>query len=775
MKYSLAWLQSLCTTPLPEREEIRDKLIRHSFEVESVEEHGEDTIFDIKILPDRAHDCLSHYGLAQELQRLFPNIALAPLRESVLPASESIQVRNDEPLLAARCMYAHIEKISLRETPPHIASCLSVLGHKSISPIVDIANYAMLTYGQPLHVYDASVVARPEGVFSLRVRRGKGEVVNLLGGEKKVSTTDTLVIADGVDDEVLALAGIKGSQRAEVKESTQSILVESAHFNAPFTRLSARRLGLRTEASLRFEQGITPELASRGLHAFISLLKEYDPHSVVSAVVDYYPRRASPYRLGISEREVSQVTGISLSPQEIIAVLHRSGITAEYCDPREVFLTKAREVIGVPYVRGASVTYDAPRAFDCSSLVAYCASCAGVSVPRMSIDQYVFSAPIEKEELQVGDLIFSNTGEGRIYTESIEWQKGTSVPQGVDHVGIYIGEGKVLHAQLGRGVVSEDISSSERFKNCVGYGRIFDSHKRIVATIPDERLDLRMGADLVEEIVRLYGYEHCTSVSLPKRDSTYVHDEVLSLVSFVRATLISRGYSEVCTYAMKNSGQVEIKNPLAQDKRFLRDNLADGLREARDKAVRNAPLLSLTRVALFECGVIHNEQGERYQCAILFQPLPKAHTSVIEEEISCIKALCAPFVPEHAWKKEGDVYVIECEQCTPAPYTYLSMKLGLFRGISPFPFIVRDVSVFVPSHEMGKSLFHDVLNLSLPDAKKISIIDSFEKKDDTGASKISYTYRVVFQSENGTLTDEEANRSLEPVLSLIQSKGYILR
>ncbi len=207
---------------------------------------------------------------------------------------------------------------------------------------------------------------------------------------------------------------------------------------------------------------------------------------------------AKVYRIGFSEAEINR------------GVLSKSGLTSHTVSPREQIVLSAKAVLGRPYKRGASVVSDAPEAFDCSSLSAWVAVEAGYAIPRISIDQYVFMSKIKKTDLKPGDFIFSNTGKiihtegsyfsqvlGRevkeepIRTETLEYKPGTQVPEGVDHVGIYVGGGKVIHAtkSLG-GVVEEDLATAENFQNIIGYGRLVEKdEKRVVVAVPLEQKD----------------------------------------------------------------------------------------------------------------------------------------------------------------------------------------------------------------------------------------------------------------------------------------------
>ncbi|MDB5194312.1 MAG: phenylalanyl-tRNA synthetase subunit beta, phenylalanyl-tRNA synthetase beta chain [Parcubacteria group bacterium] len=164
---------------------------------------------------------------------------------------------------------------------------------------------------------------------------------------------------------------------------------------------------------------------------------------------------------------------------------------------------------------------DAPEFFECSSLAAWAAVEAGYAIPRVSIDQFVFAKRIGKEDLLPGDMIFANTEEivhteGMYYSqvlgkevheepiryETLEYLPGTKVPHGVDHVGIYIGDNKLIHGTSKRGeVVEEDMNESPSFQNIVGYGRIVEEEaERFVVEIPDDRPDLRSKENLIEFI-----------------------------------------------------------------------------------------------------------------------------------------------------------------------------------------------------------------------------------------------------------------------------------
>ncbi len=232
------------------------------------------------------------------------------------------------------------------------------------------------------------------------------------------------------------------------------------------------------------------------------------------------------YRIGLSILEINRSLNIKITKESLFENLGKLDLKFKIVNPVEQILSSVKSVIGKPYKRGASVLNDSPDSFDCSSLVAWAAVEAGFSIPRVSIDQYVYSTRIKRNDLNIGDLIFSNTKEivhteGTYYskildkevkeepirTETLEYLPGTKVPEGIDHVGVYVGDNKVIHSSSKNGGVSEeDIYSSLSFRNIIGYGRIVeDESSRFIIEIPDNRSELRNKDILIKEIEKTFG------------------------------------------------------------------------------------------------------------------------------------------------------------------------------------------------------------------------------------------------------------------------------
>lgn len=199
------------------------------------------------------------------------------------------------------------------------------------------------------------------------------------------------------------------------------------------------------------------------------------------------------YTVGLLTSEVNQ------------EMLTKSGFDFKEIIPEDEIKKTIPECLNAEYKNPSSMREDAPHAFSCSSLVSYLYVKAGIWMPSLSIDKYVFGESVEMQNIKYGDLIFSNTGEGIIRTETVEYKKGTYVPEGVDHVGMYVGEGKVLHASKSIGKVGvEFLNEAKNFKNIVGVRRYGDlNQERYIVTVPDEFKNLLIPGALLKEIIEL--------------------------------------------------------------------------------------------------------------------------------------------------------------------------------------------------------------------------------------------------------------------------------
>lgn len=325
MLYSKKILQTYIAEPLPKDEELVERISLYAFEVEGVEERGGDSVFDISVLPNRAHDCLSHRGMAREIATVL-NVALTDAAQpyAALEASTDdalLSVTVDSPAACPRYSAVRIQGVKVGPSPAWLVESLAAIGQRSINNVVDATNYILNTLGQPLHAFDVSKMAGSH----IHVRfANEGEKITLLSGDEVTLTSDALCIADGTSNALLGIAGIKGGTAAQVDVETTDIILESANFASSGIRKIARPYNLLTDAAKRFEQGLTPELAHEGLAACAKLILELAGGNVCAGV-DVYPEPQSQKHITVSAEACNKVLGTQLSVEELESIVRRRG------------------------------------------------------------------------------------------------------------------------------------------------------------------------------------------------------------------------------------------------------------------------------------------------------------------------------------------------------------------------------------------------------------------------------------------------------------------
>jgi len=261
--------------------------------------HLDDVVLDLDLTPNRS-DCLSIRGLVHELSAIlrrphrFPASVPAPAAEGESP----LQVRLETPR-CPRYEAQLLEGVEVRETPLWMKMRLLAMGVRSIDLVVDVTNYVMLEWGQPLHAFDADAIAN--GTIVVRQAR-EGERLVTLDGQERALTPDMIVIAD--PEKAIGLAGVMGGENSEIGPSTRRIALESARFDGASIRRTGQALSLRSEAQQRFEKGIDPAAVSSALHRATELLVQLAGSRPVGA-----PRRVP------AQADVSKSTVISFSPR----------------------------------------------------------------------------------------------------------------------------------------------------------------------------------------------------------------------------------------------------------------------------------------------------------------------------------------------------------------------------------------------------------------------------------------------------------------------------
>jgi len=643
MKISYNWLQNYFEEKLPKPEKISEEIISHSFEVEEIEKVGKDTIFDIKILPDRAHDCLSHWGIAKEISAIFdlksssPNSFFQVLGQgrktgpdhskSHIGSELKIQIEDDKCL---RYMGRIVRNIKIGESPNWLKEKLNVMGQKSINNIVDSANFVMFDLGQPIHCFDLNKLEN--GKIIIRNAKNNEKITTL--DEKEINLDDSiLVIAD--EKYPLAIAGIKGGTRAEVDNNTKNIVIEVANFNSTTTRKTARKINILTDAVKRYENEISPELCGIAMDSVTDMIYAL-AGGEIEEIVDIYPQKTEQRIILVSINYINKRLGSNFSKEEIESVWRK--LNFEY---------------------------------------------------------------IEKEG-------------------------------------------------------------------------------KFEVKIPFLRIDLREPYDLVEEVIRILGYDRLEE-KLPKDgpwgnffEDRPLINEIFYKMLWVRNKLLNDGYSEVMTYSFCNEGEVEVLAS-ASDKKFLRNNLTDGLKESIKLNTLNLPLLDMDDVKVFEIGTVFFKHGEEMYVA--YGDKKEIKEINLDKFVENNKEFSSDAfvqvlgrggrepVPDHP-QKHTDSNSLSLTNSRP------------FKMWSVYPFIFRDIAVWVPEGTAPEKLIEIYKKFGTELlVKEPKLFDSFTKPASSagGNDKTSFAYRLVFQADDRTLTDEEVNIIITNITNKILSLGFEVR
>ena len=276
-------------------------------------------VVDFEITPNRP-DCLSMLGMAREASATFKTPLRYPETECKKVAPEKsedyIKVEVKKPELCKRYCARVIKDIKIEQSPWWLQRALMFSGMRPINNIVDITNYVMLEYGQPLHAFDIRTVAGGKIIVDTA---NKGEIFRTLDGQDRELDDTMLTIRD--TEGASAIAGVMGGMNSEITDDTKMVLVESANFYGDSVRRTSKKLGLRTEASGRFEKGIDPNLAKDACDRFCYLVELIGAGSVLTGDVDVYPKKEEPVTIDIRASRMEKLMGIKMSAEEMCSLL----------------------------------------------------------------------------------------------------------------------------------------------------------------------------------------------------------------------------------------------------------------------------------------------------------------------------------------------------------------------------------------------------------------------------------------------------------------------
>jgi phenylalanyl-tRNA synthetase beta chain len=302
--------------------DLRARLSLAGVSIDSIEESAAGPVLDAEITANRP-DCLGHYGISREVAAIYrlPVKPVEPkIKESAEKASGATRVEIEAPDLCGRYTARILRGVKIQPSPDWLRQRLEAIGQKSINNVVDITNYVMFELGQPMHAFDLDKLAEQRIV----VRRARaGEKIRTLDGAERSLAKDMCVIADAT--RAIAIAGVMGGAESEIGFGSRNILLESAWFDPISVRRTSKALGLRTEASYRFERGADPEMGEMASRRAAELVQQLAGGELLAGVVDVYPRHEPPREITLARKELLRVMGADIPDRDIEEILAALG------------------------------------------------------------------------------------------------------------------------------------------------------------------------------------------------------------------------------------------------------------------------------------------------------------------------------------------------------------------------------------------------------------------------------------------------------------------
>jgi phenylalanyl-tRNA synthetase beta chain len=326
LKILLSWLRDFVNVPGTAEEIARTMSVR-GFAVESIDTLPDgDAVLDFEILANRP-DCMSVVGMAREVATAYGLEVVQPAPALLTAGRAEIEVAIEDPDLCPRYAGA-VADVTMGPSPAWMQARLQAAGVRPISNVVDITNYVLLELGQPMHAFDFARI----GGARIHVRRARpGETLRTLDGQLRELTTDMLMIADA--ERPIAIGGVMGGADSEVSASARTVVFEAAYFNPLSVRRTSKKLGLKTEASMRFERGADPNVPAAAMARACGLLELVGAGRARGTIVDQYPAPVGPRVLRLRREKIAGLLGAAIPDADVRRILESLGFSlAEAAD-----------------------------------------------------------------------------------------------------------------------------------------------------------------------------------------------------------------------------------------------------------------------------------------------------------------------------------------------------------------------------------------------------------------------------------------------------------
>ncbi len=298
-----------------------------------------DVTFEFEVTSNRV-DCFSVIGIAREAAATFHKEFHPPVVTKTgndEDAHDYVKVTVKDPDLCPRYCARIVKNIKIAPSPKWMQRRLAAVGIRPINNIVDITNYIMEEYGQPMHAYDYDTLAGHEIIVR---RASDGEKFTTLDGQERTMDKDVVMICDG--EKSVGIGGIMGGENSMITDDVHTMLFEAACFDGTNIRLSAKRIGLRTEASAKFEKGLDPNNAQEAIDRACQLIEELGAGEVVGGMVDVYTRKKEPVRIPFEPEKINALLGTNISEEDMISYFRSVDLTYDEA-AREVIAPTFRQ------------------------------------------------------------------------------------------------------------------------------------------------------------------------------------------------------------------------------------------------------------------------------------------------------------------------------------------------------------------------------------------------------------------------------------------------
>ncbi len=678
MKISLHWLKEFVDVPSDPRR-LKADFTMIGLGVESFVAVGGDVVLDIEVTTNRP-DCLSHYGVAREVSTLYrkplKRVAVQ-VKESDQSAAKEAAIKIADPDLCARYCGRVIRSVQVKPSPDWLARRLEAVGLRPINNVADVTNYVLMEHGHPLHAFDLERVRQRKII----VRRARpGERLRTLDGIDRTLTRENLVIADA--ERAVALAGVMGGEDTEISSSTRSVLLESAWFEPVSIRRTAKSLGLRSEASHRFERGADIEMTPQAIDRAAELIARVAGGEVLKGIVDVYPARRRRKQVKLRRSEILRLLGADIPGKEVERILralsfgiHRQGTGAWRITPPSFRLDIALEV---------DLVEEVARHYGYDRLPAR----VRPAPPR--VEQH----PTREKDLALSaalvglgyrEIIASSMvdpEENARFTEQLPVPLANPLSQ----------EASVLRSTPVPSMLHALSWNLDRGRTDVRFFEIGETYTARSKGLPDERRVLTLG------------------LSGRRRPPT-VHDQEKPLDFF------------------------DLKGDLE---------------------------------TLFEAFDIRDLRFEPAGCRY-YEPGQSGRYAVGGQTLVTFGQLSRDLAREDKLRQAIWLAEVDFDRLLGFP-----LRQRTFRAFSKFPAVERDFSLVVPEHVSYSRLGEAVRKMALEEIQGFQPVDLF-RGGSIAAGHYSLLLRVIFQSENRTLTAEEIAQTSQRLVAALEPLGVRLR